>query len=54
MNGGVEWNGPAYSRQADALFVNAIDWCTTVKIAPAAELKGKKGLPWTGSSSRAT
>lgn len=50
VNGGVEWNGPTYSRESDAFFVNAIDWCTTVKIAPIQELKGKKGLPWTGSS----
>jgi alcohol dehydrogenase (cytochrome c) len=50
VNGGVEWNGPAYSREENAFFVNAIDWCTTVRIAPVAELEGKKGLPWTGSS----
>ena len=50
VNGGVEWNGPAYSREADAVFVNGIDWCTTVKIAPVSELEGKEGLPWTGSS----
>ena len=50
VNGGVEWNGPAYSREADAVFVNGIEWCTTVKIAPLTELKGKEGLPWTGSS----
>jgi alcohol dehydrogenase (cytochrome c) len=50
VNGGVEWNGPSYSREADAVFVNGIDWCTTVKIAPVSELEGKEGLPWTGSS----
>jgi alcohol dehydrogenase (cytochrome c) len=50
VNGGVEWNGPAYSRDADAVFVNGIDWCTTVKVAPVDELEGKEGLPWTGSS----
>jgi alcohol dehydrogenase (cytochrome c) len=50
VNGGVEWNGPGYSPDADALFVNAIDWCTTVKLAPVSELEGKEGLPWTGSS----
>ena len=32
------------------MFVNGIDWCTTVKIAPVSELEGKEGLPWTGSS----
>jgi alcohol dehydrogenase (cytochrome c) len=50
VNGGVEWNGPAYSPEAGAVFVNGIEWCTTVKVAPLAELKGKRGLPWTGSS----
>jgi alcohol dehydrogenase (cytochrome c) len=50
VNGGIEWNGPTYSREADAFFVNAIDWCTTVKIAPVAKLQGKDALPWTGSS----
>ncbi len=50
VNGGVEWNGPGYSRSADAVFVNGIDWCTTVRIAPVEDLEGKEGLPWTGSS----
>jgi PQQ-dependent dehydrogenase (methanol/ethanol family) len=50
VNGGIEWNGPTYSREANTFFVNAIDWCTTVRIAPVEELEGKKGLPWTGSS----
>jgi PQQ-dependent dehydrogenase (methanol/ethanol family) len=50
VNGGVEWNGPTYSRESDAVFVNAIDWCTTVRIAPVSKLQGKLGLPWTGSS----
>jgi PQQ-dependent dehydrogenase (methanol/ethanol family) len=50
VNGGVEWNSPTYSREANAFFVNAIDWCTTVRIAPVSKLKGKMGLPWTGSS----
>jgi alcohol dehydrogenase (cytochrome c) len=50
VNGGVEWNGPTYAPGIDAFFVNAIDWCTTVKIAPVEKLQRKKGLPWTGSS----
>ena len=50
VNGGVEWNGPGYSREVDAVFVNGIDWCTTVKVEPVDELEGKDGLPWTGSS----
>lgn len=27
--GGVEWNGPALSRDLNLLFVNAVDWCST-------------------------
>jgi PQQ-dependent dehydrogenase (methanol/ethanol family) len=50
VNGGVEWNGPTYSREENAFFVNAIDWCTTVRVAPVKDLEGKEGLPWTGSS----
>ncbi|MFL5402131.1 MAG: pyrroloquinoline quinone-dependent dehydrogenase [Gemmatimonadales bacterium] len=50
VNGGVEWNGPSYSPATNALYVNAIDWCTTVKVAPPSKLEGKDGLPWTGSS----
>jgi len=29
--GGVEWNGPAYSPQTNALYVGAVDWCMTFK-----------------------
>jgi glucose dehydrogenase len=50
VNGGVEWNGPAYARAAGVLVVGSIDWCTTVTIAPVSKLQGKRGLPWTGSS----
>jgi outer membrane protein assembly factor BamB len=50
VNGGVEWNGPTYSPRTNALYVNAIDWCTTVRVAPPSELEGKEGLPWTGSA----
>jgi PQQ-dependent dehydrogenase (methanol/ethanol family) len=27
--GGVEWNGPAYSPQDGLLFINSVDWCGT-------------------------
>jgi alcohol dehydrogenase (cytochrome c) len=50
VNGGVEWNGPSYSPKTNTLYVNAIDWCTTVSVAPPAKLEGKDGIPWTGSS----
>jgi alcohol dehydrogenase (cytochrome c) len=52
VNGGVEWNGPTYSRAANMLYVGAIDWCTTVKLANPDSLRGRDGMPWTGSSGR--
>ena len=30
--GGVLWNGPAYSPQTNLVYVNSVDWCTTLKI----------------------
>lgn len=50
VNGGIEWNGPAYSPRSNLLYVNAIDWCTTVSISTPEKVRGRKGLPWTGSS----
>ena len=50
VNGGVEWNGPAYSPRTNLLYVNSIDWCTTVSVSPPEKVRGRKGLPWTGSS----
>ena len=45
VQGGVEWNGPAYQPALGLLFVNAIDWCTSMTLQPAAELKGAVGAP---------
>ena len=47
--GGTEWNGPAYSPASNLIYVNAADWCTTIKLdtkPPKFEL----GKPFTGSS----
>ncbi len=30
--GGVLWNGPAFSPETNLVFVNSIDWCTTLKL----------------------
>jgi alcohol dehydrogenase (cytochrome c) len=32
------------------LYVGSIDWCTTVAVQPAGELRGKWAIPWTGSA----
>jgi alcohol dehydrogenase (cytochrome c) len=53
VNGGVEWNGPAYSPRTNLLYVGSIDWCTTIATHSAdqpGKLKGKEALPWTGST----
>lgn len=31
--GGVQWNGPAYHPRLQMLYVNAVDWCSTFKLA---------------------
>jgi PQQ-dependent dehydrogenase (methanol/ethanol family) len=45
--GGVEWNGPAYSPQTNLLYVNAIDWCVTSRLAPK-EPKYSTGMEYAG------
>lgn len=53
INGGVEWNGPSYSPRTNMLYVGSVDWCTTLATYGADQphrLKGKQGLPWTGSN----
>jgi alcohol dehydrogenase (cytochrome c) len=50
IQGGVEWNGPAYSPTTNMLYVGAVDWCTTIQVAPPQQLIGKLALPWTGSA----
>jgi alcohol dehydrogenase (cytochrome c) len=52
VNGGVEWNGPAYSKLTGLLYVGSIDWCTTVRVTHPDSLRGRDGLPWTGSADR--
>jgi len=47
--GGTEWNGPAYNPDLNLLYVNAVDWCTSVKLQRLDTLKGAPGRPWSGS-----
>jgi alcohol dehydrogenase (cytochrome c) len=48
--GGTEWNGPAYSPQTNLIYVGAVDWCTTVRIAePSKPATAATGQPWTGA-----
>jgi alcohol dehydrogenase (cytochrome c) len=49
VQGGVEWNGPAYHPGLGLLYVNAIEWCTLVKMQASASIKGTPGASWTGA-----
>ena len=46
--GGMEWNGPAYYRASGTIYVNVIDWCTSVKLQRLDTLRGAPGQSWTG------
>jgi PQQ-dependent dehydrogenase (methanol/ethanol family) len=50
VQGGVEWNGPAYHPGLGLLYVNAVHWCTSVKMQPTASIKGTPGESWTGAN----
>lgn len=52
VDGGVEWNGPSYSPATNLVYVGSIDWCYTVKVMEPDSLRGRDGVPWTGSAER--
>jgi PQQ-dependent dehydrogenase (methanol/ethanol family) len=48
--GGAEWNSPAYDPTDNLIFTGEVDWCTTVRAAPANTIASTPmGLPWSGS-----
>jgi len=47
--GGVEWNGPAFSASSNLVYVNSVDWCSTVKLDTKPP-KFEAGKPFTGST----
>lgn len=47
--GGVNWNGPAYSPLENAVYVNSIEWCTVIKLSGTAP-EHQYGVPFLGSS----
>jgi PQQ-dependent dehydrogenase (methanol/ethanol family) len=56
VTGGVEWNGPAYDPDTQALYVNSLDWCTTFKLDPKGYKAGElylKGVIQTDPTSDA-
>jgi PQQ-dependent dehydrogenase (methanol/ethanol family) len=40
LEGGVEWNGPAYDPSQKALYVGSIDWCGTFSRKPSGYVAG--------------
>jgi alcohol dehydrogenase (cytochrome c) len=46
--GGVQWNGPAYDARTNLLFVPAVDWCGTYKLAE--EVRYIPGANYLGGS----
>jgi alcohol dehydrogenase (cytochrome c) len=47
--GGVVWNGPSYSSVTNLVYVNAMDWCSTVKMDKKPP-KYEPGRPFLGST----
>ncbi len=39
VTGGSEWNGAAWDPKTHLLYVNAVDWCVTVKLTKEASIK---------------
>ena len=48
--GGINWYGPMYSPQVNAIYVPTIDWATTIKLGGPESLTLKRGTPFLGSS----
>jgi alcohol dehydrogenase (cytochrome c) len=48
--GGGEWNGVAYDPQTNLIFTGETEWCTTVRVQSASEIKAvANGSVWNGS-----
>lgn len=43
VQGGVEWNGPAFDPSHNLIFINSIDWCYTVNLMPQSPPPGPAG-----------
>ena len=47
-HGGVQYNGPSFNPAENAVFVNSVDWCVSIKLAPQIPAPGVVGEPYTG------
>jgi alcohol dehydrogenase (cytochrome c) len=50
VQGGVEWNGPAFHPAANLIFINSIDWCYSIRLRPESPPPGPPGTPYTGEA----
>jgi alcohol dehydrogenase (cytochrome c) len=48
--GGSEWNGPAFDRSLNLLFVGAVDWCASVTALPSDNTSGRAGGAFSGAA----
>jgi outer membrane protein assembly factor BamB len=47
---GAEWKGVAHDPHTNLVFTGDVDWCTTVRLQPVAQLKAiAKGTFWSGN-----
>ena len=49
FNGGVEWNGAAYSPPTNLLYVGAVDWCSRVQLKRDTSEVPPPGTLWFGN-----
>jgi alcohol dehydrogenase (cytochrome c) len=54
VQGGVEWNGAAFSPETNSLFVAAVDWCSRVQVKRDLEVPASGGLGWLGNENPTT
>jgi alcohol dehydrogenase (cytochrome c) len=47
--GGVQWNGPRYTPATNLVYVNSVDWCTTLKLGDKLP-EFEPGKPFLGSA----
>ncbi|HET7113412.1 MAG TPA: hypothetical protein VFI57_07200 [Pyrinomonadaceae bacterium] len=47
VQGGVEWNGPAFHPATNLVFVNSTDWCFSIKLFPSPGPCTKKAIVFT-------
>ena len=49
FQGGVEWNGAAFSPATNTLYVGAVDWCAHVQVKRDTTALPAVGTPWLGN-----